>query len=329
MTALLVLDGVTKRFGGLRAVGGIGLSVQPGSIYSLIGPNGAGKTTLFNLISAVLRPTSGSIRFDGHEVTRLPTYHALAAVGDRPHVPEPRCVQARDGGETTCWSGLHTKLRDRPALGHAMFLGPGTAGGDRGRASGSRRSSSSWRWRICATSLLARCPMGSKSAWSSAGRWPLSPRLLLLDEMVSGMNQEEREDIARFVLDLRDELGVTVLMVEHDMGIVMDISDRVCVMNQGRKDRIRNAGRGFAADPARDRGLSRHSADQHDRDASILSPTELAELTLPQLLRRRARKSHTRRGLGDEREKERGLWQPADLAPRCYANAYAGGSPSG
>ena len=231
MTALLTLRDVTKRFGGLRAVGDVSFSVRPGTITSLIGPNGAGKTTCFNLISAVLRPTSGSILFDGHEVTRLPTY-ALARLG-MARTFQNLAVFKHETVVDNLLVGLHTRLRTDP-ISAALFFG---------RA---RREEIRARERVeeiiefLEIEDLRDKPVGTLSYGLQKrvelGRaLAISPKLLLLDEMVSGMNQEEREDIARFILDLRDELGITVLMVEHDMGIVMDISDHVCVMHLGEK----------------------------------------------------------------------------------------------
>jgi len=231
VTDLLVIEDVTKRFGGLRAVGGVSFAVKSGSITSLIGPNGAGKTTLFNLVSAVLRPTSGSIRFDGHEVTRLPTY-ALARLG-MARTFQNLAVFKHETVVDNLLVGLHTRLRTDP-LSAAIFFG---------RA---RREEIRARERVeeiiefLEIEDLRDKPVGTLSYGLQKrvelGRaLAIGSKLLLLDEMVSGMNQEEREDIARFVLDLRDELGLTVLMVEHDMGIVMDISDHVCVMNHGEK----------------------------------------------------------------------------------------------
>ncbi|MDB5512073.1 MAG: transporter ATP-binding protein [Enterovirga sp.] len=231
MTDLLAIEDVTKRFGGLRAVGGVSFTVKAGSITSLIGPNGAGKTTLFNLISAVLRPTSGSIRFDGHEVTRLPTY-ALARLG-MARTFQNLAVFKHETVVDNLLVGLHTRLRTDP-ISAAIFLG---------RA---RREEIQARERVeeiiefleiedLRDKAVGTLSYGLQKRVELGRALAIGPKLLLLDEMVSGMNQEEREDIARFVLDLRDELGLTVLMVEHDMGIVMDISDHVCVMNHGEK----------------------------------------------------------------------------------------------
>lgn len=231
MTAFLELDGVTKRFGGLVAVNEVGLTVEQGQIYSLIGPNGAGKTTVFNLISAVFRPTAGRILFEGKDLTRLPT-HALAGLGIA-RTFQNLAVFKHETVVNNLLVGMHTHLRSGP-LSASLFWGR------------TRREEMLARDRVeeiidfLEIEDIRDQPVGTLSYGQQKrvelGRaLAVSPKLLLLDEMVSGMNQEEREDIARFILDLKDELGMTVFMVEHDMGIVMDISDHVCVVNYGRK----------------------------------------------------------------------------------------------
>ncbi|HEV7416646.1 ABC transporter ATP-binding protein [Tianweitania sediminis] len=231
MSDLLQLQGVTKRFGGLTAVNDVSLSVREGQIYSLIGPNGAGKTTLFNLISAVFRPTSGSILFQGQDLTRMPT-HALARLGIA-RTFQNLAVFKHETVVNNLLVGMHSHLRSDP-FSSALFWGR------------TRREELRARDRVeeiidfLEIEDIRDHPVGTLSYGQQKrvelGRaLAISPKLLLLDEMVSGMNQEEREDIARFILDLKDELGMTVFMVEHDMGIVMDISDRVCVVNYGSK----------------------------------------------------------------------------------------------
>jgi len=231
VTALLEIEGVSKRFGGLVAVADVSLKVAKGEICSLIGPNGAGKTTLFNLVSAIFRPSAGRILFEGRDLTRLPT-HALARLGIG-RTFQNLAIFRRETVVDNLLVGMHAHLRADP-LSAALFWG---------RA---RREEIRARERVeeivdfLEIEDIRDHPVGALSYGLQKrvelGRaLAVSPRLLLLDEMVSGMNQEEREDIARFILDLKEELGVTVLMVEHDMGIVMDISDHVCVMNQGRK----------------------------------------------------------------------------------------------
>jgi branched-chain amino acid transport system ATP-binding protein len=231
VSAFLELRGVTKRFGGLVAVNDVGLTVEQGQIYSLIGPNGAGKTTLFNLISAVLRPSSGSILFQDKDLTRQPT-HALARLGIA-RTFQNLAVFKHETVVNNILVGMHAHLRSDP-VSAAIFWGR------------TRREEIKARDRVeeiidfLEIEDIRDHPVGTLSYGQQKrvelGRaLAVSPKLLLLDEMVSGMNQEEREDIARFILDLKDELGVTVFMVEHDMGIVMDISDHVCVVNYGRK----------------------------------------------------------------------------------------------
>jgi branched-chain amino acid transport system ATP-binding protein len=231
VTALLELHNVTKRFGGLIAVNDVSLSVKQGQIYSLIGPNGAGKTTIFNLISAVFRPSSGRILFEGHDLTRLPTY-ALAKLGIA-RTFQNLAVFKHETVVNNLLVGMHAHLATDP-LSAVLFCG--------------RARSEEIRARERVEEIIEFLeiedirdhPVGTLSYGQQKrvelGRaLAVSPKLLLLDEIVSGMNQEEREDIARFILDLKDELGMTMLMVEHDMGIVMDISDHVCVVNHGSK----------------------------------------------------------------------------------------------
>lgn len=231
MTALLQLEGVSKRFGGLIAVGEVSLTVDAGSICSLIGPNGAGKTTLFNLISAVLRPSSGRILFDGKDISRLPT-HALARLGIA-RTFQNLAVFKHETVIENLLVGMHAHLRADP-ISAMVFWGRARAEEIRAREKIEEIIEFLEIERL-RDQIVGTLSYGQQKRVELGRALAVSPKLLLLDEMVSGMNQEEREDIARFVLDLRDELGVTVFMVEHDMGIVMDISDHVCVVNHGRK----------------------------------------------------------------------------------------------
>jgi branched-chain amino acid transport system ATP-binding protein len=231
MSAMLQLTGVSKRFGGLKAVNDVSFSVEAGQIFSLIGPNGAGKTTLFNLISAIFRPSDGSIRFEGEEIAGRPTYTLARRRIARTF--QNLAVFKHESVVNNLLVGLHTHLGANP-LSALAFWGP------------ARREEIRARERVeeiiefLEIEDIRDLPVGTLSYGLQKrvelGRaLAIDPKLLLLDEMVSGMNQEEREDIARFILDLKEQLGVTVMMVEHDMGIVMDISDRVCVMNHGEK----------------------------------------------------------------------------------------------
>ncbi|MBC5762859.1 ABC transporter ATP-binding protein [Ramlibacter albus] len=228
---LLRVEGLTKRFGGVEAVSGVSFHVGRGEIYSLIGPNGAGKTTTFNMISGVVRPSSGKVTFDGVDIGGKPP-HRMPAIGVGRTFQNLAVFKHATVVENLL-VGRHCHMRTNVL--DAMWFA--------GRA---RREELEHRRKVeeiidfLEIEDIRDMPVGALS-YGMQKRVELGralatePRLLLLDEMVSGMNTEETEDIARFVLDIRDELGITVLMVEHDMGIVMDISDRVCVLNFGRK----------------------------------------------------------------------------------------------
>jgi branched-chain amino acid transport system ATP-binding protein len=203
MTALLAIENLSKRFGGLQAVADVSLKVSSGEICSVIGPNGAGKTTLFNMISGVLRPSGGRISFDGIDLATISPWK-FAAVGIGRTFQNLALFKHGTVVENIL-TGRHTHLRST-VLDAVVFFGR------------TRKEEIAARQRVELARALA-----------------CEPKLLLLDEMVSGMNQEETEDIARFVLDIRDELGITVVMIEHEMRIVMDISDRIHVLNFGRK----------------------------------------------------------------------------------------------
>ena len=228
---LIELRGVAKRFGGLDALSGIDLQVMPGEICSIIGPNGAGKTTLFNTISCLLPPSAGSLRFQGEDITGMPP-HAMPGRG-MARTFQNLAVFKHETVIDNILTGMHAQLRTG-VLGAALFWGAAR------RAEIAAREAAEEIVEFLEIETIRDLPVGTLSYGLQKrvelGRaLAMRPRLLLLDEMVSGMNQEETEDIARFILDIREERGVTVMMIEHDMGIVMDISDHVAVLNFGRK----------------------------------------------------------------------------------------------
>ena len=243
MTApLLSLDALTRTFGGLRAVSEVSFDVARGEICSIIGPNGAGKTSLFNLISGVLRPTSGRILFDGEDITReRPSRFAARGIG-RTFQNLALFKHGTVVENILVGRHIHTKSS---VLEAAFFFGR------------TRKEEIAAREKVeqivefleienIREAVVGQLSYGLQKRVELARALACEPKLLLLDEMVSGMNQEETEDIARFVLDIRDELGITVLMIEHDMRIVMDISDHVQVLNFGQRiaggapDEVRN-----------------------------------------------------------------------------------------
>jgi branched-chain amino acid transport system ATP-binding protein len=231
MTALLSVENVSKSFGGLKAVADVSLAVTAGEICSVIGPNGAGKTTLFNMISGVLRPSNGRIVFDGVDLSTVSPWR-FAAIGIGRTFQNLALFKHGTAVENIL-TGRHTHLRST-VLDAVLFFGR------------TRKEEIEARRRVeriiefleiehIRDAIVGTLSYGQQKRVELARALACEPRLLLLDEMVSGMNQEETEDIARFVLDIRDELGITVVMIEHEMRIVMDISDRVHVLNFGRK----------------------------------------------------------------------------------------------
>jgi branched-chain amino acid transport system ATP-binding protein len=228
---ILAMSGVSKRFGGLDALRDIDLEVLPGQIHSVIGPNGAGKTTLFNLASCLLRPTEGRIEFSGEDITGVPA-HGLSRRG-LARTFQNLAVFKHESVIDNILTGMHTHL-PTGIWSAALFWGPAR------RAEIAAREAAEEIVEFLEIETIRDVPVGTLSYGLQKrvelGRaLAMRPRLLLLDEMVSGMNQEETEDIARFILDIREERNVTVMMIEHDMGIVMDISDHVSVLNFGRK----------------------------------------------------------------------------------------------
>jgi branched-chain amino acid transport system ATP-binding protein len=231
VTSLLAVDNISKSFGGLKAVADVSLTVMPGEICSVIGPNGAGKTTLFNMVSGVLRPTAGRIIFSGADLAGVsPSRFAAIGIG---RTFQNLALFKHGTVVENILTGRHTHLRSS-VLDAVLFFGR------------TRAEEIDARRRVeeiiefleiehIRDAIVGTLSYGQQKRVELARALACEPKLLLLDEMVSGMNQEETEDIARFVLDIRDELGITVLMIEHEMRIVMDISDRVHVMNFGRK----------------------------------------------------------------------------------------------
>lgn len=231
MTALLSINGLSKRFGGVQALSDVGLEVNPGEICSVIGPNGAGKTTLFNVLSRFVHEDDGDIVFEGRSLARARPHH-MSALG-LARTFQNLAVFAHRTVVENILVGMHVRLRTS-MVAAAAFL-PSVR-----RTEIHAREQAEEIIEFLEIESLRDHPVGSLSYGLQKrvelGRaLAMQPRLLLLDEMVSGMNQEETEDIARFILDVREQRNITVMMIEHDMGIVMDISDRVIVLNFGHR----------------------------------------------------------------------------------------------
>ncbi|RJR17279.1 MAG: ABC transporter ATP-binding protein [Desulfobacteraceae bacterium] len=228
----LWVEDIHLSFGGLKALNGVSTGVKKGEIFSIIGPNGAGKTCLLNCINRFYHPQRGRIFFEGRNITRIKT-SAIAELGI-----------ARTFQNVELFA--HMTVLDNIKLGAHIHLKSGSLSG--GIYFGkTRREETALRKHIeekiidlleieqIRKKVVHALPYGLQKRVEMARALAMNPKVLLLDEPATGMNLEETEDIARFILDINQEWGVTIVLIEHDMGVVMDISDRVCVLDFGTK----------------------------------------------------------------------------------------------
>jgi branched-chain amino acid transport system ATP-binding protein len=232
MTApLLEVENITLRFGGVTAINDVSFDVRPGELFAIIGPNGAGKTSIFNTISQVYRPQEGDIRFQGRSI-----------MGQRPDkVADLGIARTFQNIELfpqmnvidNLLTGRHLRMSGN------VFQGALWWGKAKTEELANRRKVEDiidfleiQAWRKHPVALL---PYGFQKRVELGRALAMEPKLLLLDEPVAGMNLEETEDMARFILDIKRELDIPMIMVEHDMGLVMDIADRVMVLDFGQR----------------------------------------------------------------------------------------------
>jgi branched-chain amino acid transport system ATP-binding protein len=228
---LLVARGVTKQFGGLVAVNGVDFDIPLASIVSVIGPNGAGKTTFFNLLTGLYAPTSGEIVFDGQRLNgRKP--HAITALGMARTFQNIRLFANMTALENVL-VGQHCRLTAGP-VGAILRL-PGVMREERAAEARARELLAFVGLGHQAATLAKNLPYGDQRRLEIARALATEPKLLLLDEPTAGMNPRETAEMTAFIGRLRAEQGVTLLLIEHDMKVVMGISDRVSVLDYGVK----------------------------------------------------------------------------------------------
>jgi branched-chain amino acid transport system ATP-binding protein len=228
---LLEVRNVSVTFGAVQALTDVSLEVRRGEIVAIIGPNGAGKTTLINVISGFYHPTAGRLLYEGRDRTRLAPYDvaALGIARTFQNVALFKGMSVLDNIMT----GRLLKMRGNFLL-DAIYWGPAKRQELEHRAF-VERIIDFLEIEAIRKTPAGRLPYGLQKRVELARALAAEPTLLLLDEPMAGMNVEEKEDMCRFILDVRDELGTTIALIEHDMSVVMDISHRVVALDYGRK----------------------------------------------------------------------------------------------
>jgi len=243
--ALLTIENLWISFGGLSALCGVSMVVEKGKIFSIIGPNGAGKTTVFNCVTGIYRPSKGRIVFNGHDL-----------VGRKPH-QAARLGIARTFQNIELFSHLSTM--DNLLLGRHMHMKTGVLSGSMlfGKRSPAAKEECAHRERVeriiefleiesARNTPVSALPYGTRKLVELGRALAMEPTLLLLDEPTAGMNQEEKRDMMFWIRDIRDDFDVTIIMVEHDMNLVMTVSDEILALNfgvkliQGLPEEVRN-----------------------------------------------------------------------------------------
>jgi branched-chain amino acid transport system ATP-binding protein len=228
-TPLLEAQHLSVQFGGLKAVSALSFAVQPGEVFTLIGPNGAGKTTVFNLISRIYDPSAGELRFEGHSLVAHAA-HEIARLGiartfqnielfEHATVLQNLLVGAHVHRRSGFWGDLCFTAATRAA--------------ERASRENVEQVIDFLELALYRDQLVAGLPYGVRKVVELARALASRPKLLLLDEPSSGLTVEETDDMAFWIQDIKNDLGITVLMVEHDMGLVGRVSDRVLAMSQG------------------------------------------------------------------------------------------------
>jgi branched-chain amino acid transport system ATP-binding protein len=228
---LLVATDVRKEFGGLIAVNDVNFSVPRGKVISLIGPNGAGKTTFFNMLTGVYKPTAGTITFLGEDVTGKPP-HAITERGIGRTFQNIRLFQNMTALENVM-VGRHARMKAN--LFNSVIRTPFVRREERAARERARELLDFTGLNRKSEEVARNLPYGDQRRLEVARALATDPQLLLLDEPTAGMNPQESAEFTAFVSRLRDEEKLTVLMIEHDMRVVMGVSDRVSVLDYGEK----------------------------------------------------------------------------------------------
>ncbi|MFE1600785.1 ABC transporter ATP-binding protein [Methylobacterium sp. ID0610] len=232
MAEALEVRQVSLRFGGVKALTDVAFTVEQGELFSIIGPNGAGKTSMLNCISGRYRPTEGQVLFQGRDITH-------ATPNARPKLGIGRTFQNlalfhHMSVLDNILVGRHHLMRNNFLTGSLYWL-PGVRGEELAHRRRVEEIIDFLDLQPYRKTVAGTLSYGLRKRVELARAMALEPKLILLDEPMAGMNLEEKEDMARYIVDLNEEFGMTVVMIEHDMGVVMDISHRVMVLDFGRR----------------------------------------------------------------------------------------------
>jgi branched-chain amino acid transport system ATP-binding protein len=223
-------DDLGVSFGGIRAVDGVSFAVDAGQVFTIIGPNGAGKTTIFNLISRIYDPTDGRLSFRDEDITRVPA-HEIARRGIARTFQNIELFEHASVLDNLLL-GRHAHAR--PHLLQELLYLPRVRAAERGHREAAEKVIDFLDLQAYRDNLVVNLPYGVRKVVEMGRALCTEPALLLLDEPSSGLSVEETEDMAFWIQDIRALLGITVLMVEHDMSLVSAVSDRVLALNYGR-----------------------------------------------------------------------------------------------
>ncbi len=228
--SLFKADGLSLSFGGLKAVDNVSFEVNKGEVFTIIGPNGAGKTSIFNLISRLYRPTSGKLYFEGQDITSTPP-HKVAKMGIARTFQN---IELFENASLLANLLVGRHCHTRTQLWQELLFLPNVKWAERKHRAMVEEVIDFLDLQAYRDKIIAGLPYGVRKVTELARALCSEPKLILLDEPSSGLNVEETDDMSYWIRDIKNELGITVLMVEHDMTLVNRVSDRVLALSYGK-----------------------------------------------------------------------------------------------
>lgn len=224
------VDNLSLHFGGLKAVDAVSFEIRQGEIFTIIGPNGAGKTSIFNMISRLYEPTTGHLFFEDNDITEVPP-HQIASMGIARTFQN---IELFDNASVLSNLLVGRHCHSRTQLWQEVLFLPNVRNAEKAHRAKVEEVIDFLDLQAYREKIIAGLPYGVRKVVELARALCSEPKLILLDEPSSGLNVEETDDMSFWIRDIKNELGITVLMVEHDMSLVNRVSDRVLALNYGR-----------------------------------------------------------------------------------------------